>query len=100
MFFGAALAGLSLMMVGAVQAGPIDNACLRSDRDAANRQLCSCIQRVANQTLTGGDQRQVAAFFKNPDKAQSVRMSQSDRDDAFWDRYQAFSAAAAASCQG
>ncbi len=100
MLFGAAIAGLSLMMVNAVQAGPITNACLRSDRDAANRQLCACIQRVANQTLNGGDQRQVAAFFKDPDKAQNVRMSQSDRDDAFWDRYKAFSEAAAASCQG
>ena len=100
MLFGAAFAGLSLMMVGAASAGPIENACLRSDRDAANRQLCSCIQRVANVTLGGGDQRLVASFFKNPDKAQTVRMSQSARDDAFWDRYKVFGEQAAMACQG
>ena len=100
MLFGAAFAGFSLMMIGAAAAGPIEGACLKSDRDAANRQLCSCIQRVANATLNGGDQRLVASFFKNPDKAHKVWMSKSKSDDAFWDRYKAFGAQAEAVCAG
>ena len=99
--FGAAVAGLSLFFISsAAFAGPVESACLRSDRDAANRQLCSCIQRVANVTLNGGDQRMVATFFKDPDKAQKVRMSKSNRDDAFWDRYFMFGLQAAMACQG
>ena len=81
-------------------AGPIERACLRSDRDAANRALCSCIQDVADQTLRGADQRRAASFFKDPDKAHKVWMSKSKSDDAFWERYKAFGAQAEAYCGG
>lgn len=83
---------------GAASAGPIESACLRSDRGAANRALCGCIQQVADFTLRGGDQRRVAGFFKDPEKAQTVKMSKSNSDDAFWDRYTAFTAQAEAYC--
>ncbi len=82
------------------QAGPIESACNRSDRQAANRSLCSCIGQVADFTLRGGDQKRVASFFKDPDRAQDVKMSQSNSDDAFWDRYKAFSEQAEAYCAG
>lgn len=81
-------------------AGAVENACLRSDRKAVNRQLCDCIQQVADITLQGSDQRRVATFFKDPEKAQQVRLSKSKGDDAFWDRYRAFSAQAEAYCAG
>lgn len=97
---GAAFAGLTMVVAGAASAGPIEGACLRSDRDAANRQLCSCIQRVADVTLNRGDQRIAASFFKDPEKAQKVRMSQSRRDDEFWDRYKVFGEQAAMACEG
>ena len=71
-------------------AGPIENACLRSNRKEASRALCGCIQQVADMTLRGGDQRRAAGFFKDPDKAQQVKMSKRDSDDAFWERYKAF----------
>ncbi|GAB1478859.1 hypothetical protein MASR2M74_14150 [Paracoccaceae bacterium] len=87
-------------VAGAASAGPIESACNRSDRDAANRALCNCIQQVADFTLRGTDQRRVAGFFKDPDKAQDVKMSKRGADDAFWDRYQAFSAQAEAYCGG
>ena len=80
-------------------AGPIDSACVRSDRARANAPLCGCIQQVANQTLTRGDQRRAASFFRDPNKAQEARMSKSDRDNAFWSRYKRFAATAEAYCR-
>lgn len=81
-------------------AGPIESACNRSDRKQSNRQLCGCIQQVADQSLRGADQRRAASFFKDPDKAHKVWMSKSKGDDEFWDRYKAFSAQAQAYCGG
>ena len=81
-------------------AGPVEAACLRSDRSAANRSLCDCIGQVADQTLRGSDQRRAATFFRDPDKAHKVWMSKSNADDAFWDRYKAFGAQAEAYCGG
>lgn len=79
-------------------AGPIDSACVRSDRNAANAQVCGCIQQVADMTLSRADQRRAARFFRDADQAQQVRMSKSDRDNAFWDRYKNFAATAEAYC--
>lgn len=98
---GAGFAALSLMcMAGAASAGPIESACLKSNRNAANQSLCSCIQQVADITLGGSDQRLAATFFKDPDRAQKVRMSQSDKDDAFWARYVTFGQQAQMACSG
>lgn len=81
-------------------AGPIERACNRSDRKAANRSLCSCIQQAADMTLSNGDQRRAVSFFKDPEKAHKVWMSKSRGDDAFWDRYKSFEAQAVALCGG
>lgn len=80
-------------------AGPIDSACVRSDRARGNAPLCGCIQQVANQTLSRGDQRLAASFFREPHRAQEVRMSKSNRDNAFWARYKRFTATAEAYCR-
>ena len=96
----AALAVLFLpVLPTASDASAIQSACARSDRPGATRQLCACIQQVANQHLTRADQRQAARFFRDPDRAQQVRMSRSDRDRAFWQRYRAFADAAEARCR-
>lgn len=92
-----AAAALTLTAPFAV-AGPIDNACARSDRGAGNRGLCGCIQQVADMTLSTGDQRRAAGFFRDPQQAQNVRMSKRDADNAFWARYKNFAAAAEAYC--
>lgn len=84
----------------AAQAGTIENACLRSDRASATRALCGCIQQVADMTLKSGDQRLAAKFFRDPDRAQQVRMSKSDSDNAFWARYKNFGEMAGAYCGG
>jgi hypothetical protein len=81
-------------------AGPVETACNRSDRAQASRSLCNCIGQVADMTLRGGDQKRVASFFKDPDRAQDVKMSKRDSDDAFWERYQAFTTQAEAYCAG
>ena len=79
-------------------AGPVDRACMRSDRAKANTQVCACIQQAADATLSRSDQRRAAAFFTNPDEAQAMRVSRSGSDSAFWTRYRAFGAAAQAYC--
>lgn len=95
----AALAALVLgISATTAPAGPIESACLRSGRDAANRQTCACIQQAADMTLRAADQRRAASFFKDPEKAQKVKMSNSAADDIFWERYTNFGEAAEAFC--
>ena len=81
-------------------AGPIESACMRSGREAASRALCGCIQQVADMVLTRNDQRRAAKFFKDPDAAHAVWISQRPADDAFWDRYKEFGSMAEAYCAG
>lgn len=79
-------------------AGPIESACNSSDRQSATRSLCRCIDSVADRMLTRSEQRRAARFFQDPDEAQRVRMSTSDRDNEFWDRYRAYGEMAEAVC--
>jgi hypothetical protein len=83
-----------------VNAGPIERACLRSDRQAAGRAVCACIQQVADMTLRGADQRRAAKLINDPDTAHKVWLSKSAADDAFWERYKNFGATAEAYCAG
>lgn len=78
--------------------GPVGAACAESDRDAANPQLCACIQAVADTTLSNADQRRVATFFADPEEAQEIRASDTDFADAFWDRYLGFISASRSAC--
>lgn len=80
------------------QASQIERACVSSDRQAASRALCGCIQDVANLTLSSADQRLAATFFKNPQKAQDIRQSDNARNERFWDRYKEFGAVASQFC--
>jgi hypothetical protein len=97
----AAVSALALpLFSGTAQAGAIETACLRSGREAASRTLCGCIQRVADMTLKGADQRRAAKFFRDPDLAHQVWISQKPADDAFWTRYKEFGAMAETYCAG
>jgi hypothetical protein len=78
--------------------GPIARACNASDRQQANPQSCACIQIVANQRLSNADQRRGARFFRDPDRAQDVRLSDTAANDAFWERWTDFGAAVEAQC--
>lgn len=96
---GVALVALWIMGgCGGGVSGEIGRACMAGGRDAANPQLCSCVQGVANQSLSARDQRRAARFFTDPDKAQETRTSDRSRDEAFWDRYRAFASRAEAIC--
>lgn len=90
------------LLAGSVNAAfskDVGKACLSSQRGAGQQLLCRCIQRAADQTLTRRDQRRAADFFKDPDLAQTVRRSDSRRDEDFWDRYEKFSDTARRFCR-
>ena len=93
---------VSLPLFGSIAfaGGPIEKACMHSDRKAANSSVCGCIQDAADETLRASDQRRAAKFFTDPQKAQEVKLSKSKSDDEFWERYKAFGAAAQAMCGG
>ena len=80
--------------------GPISQACLRSGRDAANTRLCSCVQGTANQTLSRSDQDLAASFYRDPQRAQQIRQSNSSRNQAFWRRYTTYATRAEEVCAG
>ncbi|MGD9916697.1 MAG: hypothetical protein AB7U46_01670 [Paenirhodobacter sp.] len=86
-----------LVMGSAAVAGPVESACMRAGR-TADRALCGCIQQVADMSLTSADQRRAAAFFKDPEKAQEVRMSDRASDEDFWNRYKSFAQNAESLC--
>ena len=93
-----AAAVLAAIWGGTANAGVIERACLKSDRSAASRSLCGCIQQVADLTLGWRDQRQAAKFFRDPDRAQKVRQSDRRSDSAFWQRYKQVGATAENYC--
>ena len=91
---------LFFLFISAVagQAKQIERACLSSDRGAGQRGLCGCIQDAANRTLSEKDQKLAASFFKEPDKAQRIRQSDSRSHERFWDRYKNFTQTAVTYC--
>jgi hypothetical protein len=96
--FSLVLSGALVLPAGDAEARRIERACIQSERTAANRQLCSCIQRVADQVLTNADQRRAARFFRDPQRAQEVRKDDSPSADAFWQRWRDFGRSAANIC--
>ncbi len=94
-----ACAALAMVAISLpAQADLIERACSTSGRDAANAQLCGCIQDVANLTLTPAEQRRAAEFFSDPHQSQVVRQSSRRQDEQFWERYKAFGETAEAFC--
>jgi len=82
-----------------IASGPISQACMASDRKARSRQLCGCIQAVADTTLSGNQQRRAATFYSDPQKAQDVKMSDRESNEKFWDDYKAYSKRAQQTCR-
>lgn len=78
--------------------GPISRACLAADRSAASTSLCACVQRVANAELSSTDRRRVASFFGNPEVAHATKISDTEANDNFWRRYQAYVRSARNQC--
>ena len=95
----AVTAAVMTLLTGPAMANEIERACLRSDRPGTNRSLCGCIQDAANLTLNSRDQRLAATFFANPDRAQQIRSSSTQRDEVFWKRYENFGKTAEHYCR-
>jgi hypothetical protein len=98
MFRLTAAAALCLSLATPIHARAIEQACARSERVGGDTRLCTCIQRIADQLLTPRDQRLAASFFREPHRAQEVRMSDRAQDERFWDRYRQFGSLAEQSC--
>ncbi len=93
------LASIAIPVIpSTAEAGPLQRACLKSDRSAASRRMCRCMQHVADRELRQGDQRLAATFFDDPHRAQEIRQSDRLSHELFWKRYKDFSATFAASC--
>lgn len=98
-----------LLILGAVVAvascgggqvsGTIGEACIDADRRNASPALCSCIQQVADRSLSSRDQARAATFFAEPHLAQVTRQSDRSSDEAFWNRYKLFTEAAKQQCR-
>ncbi len=86
-----------LLMCAPLNAATIEKACNGSNRTASN-ETCSCIQKVANVTLSNRDQKQAAKFFKNPQLAQDTRQSDNPSKERFWLRYKEFGLLAEENC--
>lgn len=83
-----------------IASGPIADACVRAGRKGATRQLCGCVQGVADQSLSSADQRLARTFFADPHQAQVIRQSDNPRHEEFWRRYKAFAERAEQLCRG
>jgi len=92
------LLALAACGTGGRVSGDVARACMAGGRQAANPALCSCVQSVANQSLSAAEQRRAASFFEDPQRAQDTRQSSNSGDSAFWHRYRAFADRASAQC--
>jgi uncharacterized protein YceK len=79
--------------------GPINKACMASDRKARSRSLCGCIQAVANKTLSGSQQRIAVSFYNDPHEAQVIRQSDNASHEAFWKDYRNYGETAERTCR-
>jgi hypothetical protein len=71
---------------------------MQSDRRAATRTRCGCIQAVADRELSNGDQRRGVRLFKDPHEAQEIRQSDRSGDERFWLAWKAFGNTAETLC--
>jgi hypothetical protein len=77
----------------------VGDACLALTSARPGIVLCGCLQFLADQDLDRADQRRVAAFFADPDKAEVARRSTRPEDREFWQRYSSFIVKAEALCR-
>lgn len=89
---------LSLGGVTNTQAGPIERACLKAERNGATRTLCDCIDDVARPIFSGSEMRRIAKFFADPHLSQELRQSDRGADERLWDRYKRWGLAVRRQC--
>ena len=86
-----------LLMADRAGAGPAQRACLMSER-SPGPVTCSCIQGVADQTLTPRDQRRAATIIANPDLMDKVLEDRRASARGFVERYRRWGEVAAQTC--
>ncbi|WP_371227198.1 hypothetical protein [Roseovarius sp. 2305UL8-3] len=79
--------------------GPLQKACMASERKARSRELCGCIQAVADNTLSNSQQRMAVGFYDDPHRAQEIRQSDNPSHEKFWKDYRAYGDAAERTCR-
>lgn len=89
---------LGIVATPAFSGNAIGKACLQGGRDGASRELCTCLQRVADAVLSLAEQRRGAQLFVDPHKSQELRASTRGSDQAFWNKWERFGATAEANC--
>jgi hypothetical protein len=80
--------------------GPLQRACMTQGRRDATSARCGCVQAVADQQLSGAEQRRGVKVFKDPHKIQEWRQSDRASDNAFWASWKAFGSTAERVCTG
>lgn len=97
-----AICTASLVFVAPMSAfagpGSIDHACRQAARPGATAKLCTCIQKVANKSLTRSERYKVSKWFLDPHKAQQTRQSDRRSDEELWKRYKRFGQRARQTC--
>ncbi len=95
-------AGLVFLCLGAVPAlagNSIEAACRVNGGPTDRGAFCSCMQTVANMSLTQTDQRLAAFILRDPGRAGRMMKTVGARQD-FWDRFDVFASATRTHCVG
>ena len=93
-----ALGLVALLAPGSQAAGKIERACMKADRRDASRQLCGCVQNVAEAMFNRSEISRIAKFFDDPHATQTLRQSDRNSDERFWKRYKEYGQAVRTYC--
>ncbi len=88
---------LSLAGCGGGGASTPERACLTSDR-SPGQEVCSCVQQVADQTLSRRDQKLAAQIIGDPDKFREYQKSSNPSRKAFVERYRLWGSTSSEVC--
>ena len=86
------------MTAATAEAGLISRACEIANRSNSSKELCTCIDQVAQKSLNKSERKKASKFFSDPHRAQVIRQSSRRSDEVFWLRYKAFGEEAKKTC--
>lgn len=87
------------ILAAPASAGPIERSCLKSDRPAASRRLCDCVEKMAYKALPRREIGKVAQLMRDPERVDTVKRSSRSSDRALWQSYKKYAGRAEASCR-
>jgi hypothetical protein len=91
---------------GCVGAGPshawqvIEAACKITGGPGASLQFCTCMQQVADLSLSLTEQKLAAFFLRNPGEAGEIKRRNPAHHQTFWTRFESFSLSTRRHCVG